>query len=145
MTLIEMMRCSCRRMAHIIENRDRMEGGTSQSPRMRTSRVPWSILDHGYIFRIGICILPSRASSKQCCGSQWLVKMMTLWPRFCNPTAASTISLSAPPIPRSGWKNAMVFLLGDCDMASHRGVPQQPVQDSSAARTTLLTMVPASR
>lgn len=38
-------------MAHIIENRDRMEGGTSQLPRTRTSRVPGSILDHGYIFR----------------------------------------------------------------------------------------------
>lgn len=26
--------------------------------------------------------IPSRASSKQCRGSQWLVKMTTLWPRF---------------------------------------------------------------
>jgi len=55
-----------------------------------------------------VSAIPSRASSKQCLGSQWLVKMTTLWPRFCNPTAASMISLSAPPIPRSGWKNRTV-------------------------------------
>lgn len=34
--------------------------------------------------------------------------MVTLWPRFWSPTAASTTSRSAPPIPRSGWKNTML-------------------------------------
>lgn len=53
--------------------------------------------------------VPSLASSKQCLGSQWLVKMTTLWPLFCSPTAASTTSLSAPPMPRSGWKKTIVF------------------------------------
>jgi hypothetical protein len=67
-----------------------------------------------------IYIIPSRASSKQCWGLQWLVKMTTLWPRFCKPTAASTINLSAPPMPRSGWKKAMVFPLAGCDMSGHR-------------------------
>lgn len=38
---------------------------------------------------------------------------MTLWPRFCKPTAASIISRSAPPIPRSGWKKTMFFVLED--------------------------------
>lgn len=60
------------------------------------------------------CGVPSLASSKQCLGSQWLVKMMTLWPLFCKPTAASTTNLSAPPIPRSGWKKTIVFLLLLC-------------------------------
>ncbi len=54
--------------------------------------------------------IPSRASSKQCLGSQWLVKMTTLFPRFWRPTAASTTSLSAPPMPRSGCRKTIVFL-----------------------------------
>ncbi len=33
---------------------------------------------------------------------------MTLLPCSCRPTAASTISLSAPPIPKSGWKKTIV-------------------------------------
>lgn len=54
--------------------------------------------------------VPSRASSKQCFGSQWLVKMTTLLPpRFCSPTAASTTSRSAPPIPKSGCRNTIVL------------------------------------
>lgn len=40
MKYVQKMRCNCRRMAHMMENRDRMEGGTSQLPRTRTSRVP---------------------------------------------------------------------------------------------------------
>lgn len=34
-------------MAHMIENRDRIEGGTSQSPRTRTSSVPIALLACG--------------------------------------------------------------------------------------------------
>lgn len=37
------------------------------------------------------------------------MKIVTLWPRFCRPTAASTISRSAPPMPRSGWKKTIRF------------------------------------
>lgn len=37
------------------------------------------------------------------------MKTTTLWPLFCSPTAASTTNLSAPPIPRSGWKKTIVF------------------------------------
>lgn len=33
--------------------------------------------------------------------------MVTLWPTDCRPTAASTTSLSAPPMPKSGWTNTM--------------------------------------
>ena len=33
--------------------------------------------------------------------------MVTLWPRFWRPTAASMTSRSAPPMPRSGWKKIM--------------------------------------
>lgn len=58
---------------------------------------------------VGGTYVPSLASSKQCLGSQWLVKMTTLWPLFCSPTAASTTSLSAPPMPRSGWKKTIVL------------------------------------
>ena len=50
---------------------------------------------------------PSLASSKQWLGSQCDVKIVTLCPRFCRPTAASIIRRSAPPMPRSGWKNTM--------------------------------------
>lgn len=53
--------------------------------------------------------LPSRASSKQWPGSQWLVKMTILWPRFWSPTAASTTSLSAPPMPKSGCRKTIVL------------------------------------
>ena len=63
-------------------------------PRTRTSRVP------------------SRASSKQCRGSQCEVKIVTLWPRFWRPTAASIMRRSAPPMPRSGWKKIMFLGLG---------------------------------
>lgn len=34
--------------------------------------------------------------------------MTTRWPRACRPTAASTTSRSAPPMPRSGWKKTTV-------------------------------------
>lgn len=34
---------------------------------------------------------------------------MTLWPAFCKPTAASMTSLSAPPMPRSGWTKTTVL------------------------------------
>lgn len=40
----ESMRWSCRRMAHIMENRERMEAGIRVSPRTRTSRVPFYIV-----------------------------------------------------------------------------------------------------
>jgi hypothetical protein len=59
--------------------------------------------------------LPSRASSKQCPGSQCDVKMVTLWPRFWRPTAASMTNLSAPPIPRSGWKKTILFFCAIAD------------------------------
>lgn len=100
---VQRMRCSCRRMAHMMENRDRMEAGTSQLPRTRTSRVPVGRFVKGRSFnRRHDFSIPSRASSKQCFGSQWLVNITTLWPRFWSPTAASMINLSAPPIPKSG-------------------------------------------
>lgn len=35
--------------------------------------------------------------------------MVTEWPRSCSPTAASTTSRSAPPIPRSGWMKRILF------------------------------------
>lgn len=115
MRYVASMRCNCRNMAHIMEKRDRMEGGNSQLPRTRTSRVPGAHIRIGEKIRADYeksqdrdKTIPSRASSKQCFGSQWLVKMTTRWPRFCSPTAASMISRSAPPIPRSGWKNKNV-------------------------------------
>ena len=37
------------------------------------------------------------------------MKITTLCPRFCSPTAASIINLSAPPMPRSGWKKTILF------------------------------------
>jgi hypothetical protein len=43
---METMRWSCRRIAHTIEKRERIEGGTSQSPRTRTSSVPVGQLGH---------------------------------------------------------------------------------------------------
>jgi hypothetical protein len=39
---------------------------------------------------------------------------VTLFPCSCKPTAASTMSLSAPPIPRSGWKKT-IFFCGRCE------------------------------
>lgn len=96
-------------------------------PRTRTSRVPfevgvssWLVTGKSYVCWTGLVLgdgagpggriyVPSLASSKQCLGSQWLVKMTTLWPLFCSPTAASTTNLSAPPMPRSGWKKTIVF------------------------------------
>jgi hypothetical protein len=56
--------------------------------------------------------MPSRASSKQCWGSQCEVKIVILWPRFWRPTAASIMRRSAPPMPRSGWKKTMFLGLG---------------------------------
>lgn len=53
--------------------------------------------------------LPFLASSKQWFSSQCEVKIVTLCPRFCRPTAASMIRRSAPPMPRSGWKNTIFF------------------------------------
>jgi hypothetical protein len=57
--------------------------------------------------------LPSRASSKQCVGSQCDVNMVTLWPLFWRPTAASMTRRSAPPIPRSGWKKTTCWDVED--------------------------------
>ena len=57
------------------------------------------------------CDSPSRASSKQCAGSQCEVKMVTVWPRVWRPTAASMTRRSAPPMPRSGWKKTIFFFL----------------------------------
>lgn len=100
-------------MAQRMVRRPRIEGGTIQLPRTRTSRVPArenccqqaaEIVQE----RVGHAV-PSRASSKQWLRSQWLVKMTTLWPRFCRPTAASTTRRSAPPMPRSGWKKTTVL------------------------------------
>ena len=51
--------------------------------------------------------VPSLTSSKQWDLLQCEVKIVTLWPSSCRPTAASTTSRSAPPIPRSGWMNQM--------------------------------------
>ena len=54
-------------------------------------------------------------SSKQWFGSWWLVTNCTSWPWDCKAKAASTTSLSAPPIPRSGCKNTTVFfVIIDC-------------------------------
>lgn len=53
--------------------------------------------------------IPFLASSKQWFLSQCEVKIVTLWPIFCRPTAASIIRRSAPPMPRSGWKNTIFF------------------------------------
>lgn len=39
--------------------------------------------------------------------------MVTLWPRFWRPTAASMTRRSAPPMPRSGWKKTMFWRLAD--------------------------------
>ena len=52
---------------------------------------------------------PSRASSKQCAVSRWEVKIVTRWPSSWRPTAASMMRRSAPPMPRSGWKNTMLL------------------------------------
>jgi hypothetical protein len=43
--------------------------------------------------------------------------MVTVWPRLCRPTAASMTSLSAPPMPRSGWKKAIVLAM--VELGSH--------------------------
>jgi hypothetical protein len=50
--------------------------------------------------------VPSLVSSKAWFGSWWDVYITTLCPRDWSPTAASTTSLSAPPIPKSGCTNA---------------------------------------
>lgn len=53
--------------------------------------------------------VPSLTSSKQCPRSQCAVKINTRCPNSCNPTAASTIKRSAPPMPRSGWMKTMLY------------------------------------
>lgn len=84
-------------------------GRWSQQLLTGGSCVCWAGLVVGMVQEAGGTYVPSLASSKQCLGSQWLVKMTTLWPLFCSPTAASTTNLSAPPMPRSGWKKTIVF------------------------------------
>ena len=106
------IRCSCLNMASRILKRPSMVAGNSQFPRTRTSIVP-SLCR--WIAGIVSCRgwvrshIPSRASSKQCPRSQCEVKIVTLCPRFWRPTAASITRRSAPPMPRSGWKNMMFF------------------------------------
>lgn len=58
------------------------ENGRRYQPVAADSYIEctWEILDSADRGR-GESI-PSRASSKQCLGSQWLVKITTLWPRF---------------------------------------------------------------
>ena len=56
--------------------------------------------------------IPLRASSKQWVGSQWEVKITTVWPRDLRPRAASMTRRSAPPMPRSGWMKMIVFFFG---------------------------------
>lgn len=68
-----------RNMAQIMYSLPNTSRG-NESPRTRTSSVP------------------SLVSSKQWFLSWWLVYMVTLWPLNWMPTAASTTSLSAPPI-----------------------------------------------
>lgn len=59
-------------------------------------------------------IVPSLVSKKQCSGSWWVVTKFTLWPFFFRARAASTTSLSAPPMPRSGCRNVTrVIVLAD--------------------------------
>ena len=78
-------------------------------PLTRTSSVPMTQVNDEYQ-RDGMSHHePLRASSKQWAGSQWLVNMVILCPKFCKPTAASMTRRSAPPMPRSGWKKTMLL------------------------------------
>jgi hypothetical protein len=118
------IRCTWRRMAHSMAKRPRKEAGTSVLPRTRTSRVPFRqgqvsaalSVHKRWVAVRGSGGLPSRASSKQCRGSQCAVKMVTVWPRSCSATAASTTRRSAPPMPRSGWKKTVCCFV--CAMAA---------------------------
>ena len=99
----------CRRIVRRILNRPRNVAGR-RSPRTRTSNVPdcvsfycWKSDMIGKAVR-QLLYLPSRASSKQCPGSQCEVYIVTVCPSSFKLTAASTIRRSAPPMPRSGWK-----------------------------------------
>mmetsp|Transcript_22056 Transcript_22056/g.28160 ORF Transcript_22056/g.28160 Transcript_22056/m.28160 type:complete len:106 (+) Transcript_22056:960-1277(+) len=58
-----------------------------------------------YTFTLSV---PSCVSGNEWLGLQCEVKTVTWLPHDCSPTAASTTSLSAPPIPKSGCKKAIL-------------------------------------
>lgn len=69
--------------------------------------------------------MPLLVSGKQWLGSWWEVTMCTWCPLDCKASAASTTSRSAPPIPKSGWRNSTLTIF---------------LQQSSAKRNQLLLL-----
>ena len=60
--------------------------------------------------------VPSVVSWKECFGSWWAVKNSTLWPLDFNASPASKTARSAPPIPRSGCRNATFTIINNSKM-----------------------------